>query len=89
MKNLGGLKYFLGIKVTWLNQGIFISQREYVLDLLVETWMLDCKPTETSMIQNYGLGEYSNKYSQTKKDISALWESLSTCLIHDQILPML
>lgn len=43
MKNLGGLKYFLGIKVALSNQGIFLSQRKYVLDLLAEIGMLDCK----------------------------------------------
>ena len=35
MKNLGGLKYFLGIEVARSSQGIFLSQRKYVLDLLV------------------------------------------------------
>src|SRR6187200_855126 len=34
MKNLGRLKYFLGIEVLRSKQGIFISQKKYVLDLL-------------------------------------------------------
>lgn len=34
MKNLGKLKYFLGVEVAYSKQGIFISQRKYVLDLL-------------------------------------------------------
>lgn len=34
--------------------------RKYVLDLLSETSMLDCKPINTSIEQNYRLGEYSN-----------------------------
>jgi len=33
MKNLGGLKYFLWIEVARLRQGIFLSQRKYVLNL--------------------------------------------------------
>ena len=41
MKDLGRLKYFLGIEVLRSNKGIFISQRKYVLDLLAETGMLD------------------------------------------------
>ncbi|KAK3007336.1 hypothetical protein RJ639_016752 [Escallonia herrerae] len=41
MKNLGGLKYFLGIEVSRSTQGIFLSQRKYVLDLLAETGMLE------------------------------------------------
>ncbi|BBH02251.1 transposable element gene [Prunus dulcis] len=37
MKDLGGLKYFLGIEVARSQQGIFLSQRKYVLDLLTDT----------------------------------------------------
>jgi len=44
MKNLGGLKFFLGIKVARSQRGIFLFQRKYVLDLLAEVGLLDCKP---------------------------------------------
>ncbi|KAB2601658.1 hypothetical protein D8674_002663 [Pyrus ussuriensis x Pyrus communis] len=37
MKDLGGLKYFLGIEIAWSQEGIYLSQRKYVLDLLSET----------------------------------------------------
>ncbi|KAK2983051.1 hypothetical protein RJ640_001868 [Escallonia rubra] len=37
MKDLGPLKYFLGIEVSRSNKGIFLSQRKYDLDLLRET----------------------------------------------------
>ena len=37
MKDLSGLKYFLGIEVLCSNKGIFISQRKYIMDLLAET----------------------------------------------------
>ena len=40
MKKLEGLKYFLGIKVDLSSQGIFLSQRKYVLNFLSETGML-------------------------------------------------
>ena len=36
MKQLGDLKYFLGIKVSRSKHGIFLSQRKHVLDLLAE-----------------------------------------------------
>ena len=42
-KDLGKLKYFLGIKIAQSNSGVVISQRKYVLDILEETSMLDCK----------------------------------------------
>lgn len=56
MKNLGGLKYFLGIKVARSRERIFLSQRKYVLDLLSEVGLLDCKPADTPIIQNHKLG---------------------------------
>ena len=34
IKELEKLKYFLGIKVTYSTQGIFITQQKYVTDLL-------------------------------------------------------
>ncbi|KAK2980072.1 hypothetical protein RJ640_028801 [Escallonia rubra] len=48
-KDLGQLKYFLGIEVTRSKKGIFLSQRRYVLDLLVETGKAGAKPCNTPM----------------------------------------
>lgn len=53
MKDLGQLKYFLGIEVAYSKQGIFISQRKYVLDLLQETGKLGCKPASVPIEQNH------------------------------------
>jgi reverse transcriptase-like protein len=55
MKDLGMLKYFLENEVLRSNKGIFISQKKYVLDLLAETGMMDCKRIETPMMVNHGL----------------------------------
>ncbi|KAL5540403.1 hypothetical protein UlMin_042426 [Ulmus minor] len=55
MKQLGDLKYFLGIEVARSNNDIFLSQRKYILDLLTETGMLGCKPTKTPIEQNHKL----------------------------------
>jgi hypothetical protein len=67
MKNLGGLKYFLGIEVARSNKGIFLSQRNYILDLLAEVGMLDCKPADTPMIQNHKLGIDPNQSPANKE----------------------
>lgn len=61
MKNLGGLKYFLGIEVARSRQGIFLSQRKYVLDLLTEAGMLGCKPVDTPIVQSHRLKEYPDQ----------------------------
>nr|GEU43753.1 putative reverse transcriptase, RNA-dependent DNA polymerase [Tanacetum cinerariifolium] len=55
MKDLGNLKYFLGIKVLRSPKGIFICQKKYILDLLVEIGMINCKPADTSMMVNQKL----------------------------------
>uniref|UniRef100_A0A3Q7IYB3 Reverse transcriptase Ty1/copia-type domain-containing protein n=1 Tax=Solanum lycopersicum TaxID=4081 RepID=A0A3Q7IYB3_SOLLC len=47
IKDLGQLKYFLGIKVSRSKKGIFLFQRKYILDLLLETGKLAAKPCST------------------------------------------
>ena len=54
-KDLGKLKYFLGIEVTQSNSGVVISQRKYILDILTDTGMLDCKHVDTPMDPNIKL----------------------------------
>ncbi|BBN70342.1 hypothetical protein Prudu_1459S001500 [Prunus dulcis] len=44
MKYLGSLKYFLGM--------------EYVMDLLADTEMFDCKPADTPTVENHKLERY-------------------------------
>jgi hypothetical protein len=46
-KDLGRLRYILGIEVAQSQAGIAISLRKYVLDILEETRMLDCKSVDT------------------------------------------
>jgi len=55
IKDLGSLKYFLGIEVARSKHGIFISQRKYILDLLKETGMLKCKATDNPVEVNVKL----------------------------------
>ncbi|CAM8937083.1 unnamed protein product [Rhodiola kirilowii] len=51
-KDLGALKYFLGIEVTRCKKGIFLSQRKYFLDLLLETGKSEARPCSAPMIPN-------------------------------------
>jgi len=68
MKDLGKLKYFLGIEVAYSRQGIFISQRKYIFDLLKETGKLGCKNTGVPIEQNHrnGNDEESPKVEKTQ-----------------------
>ncbi|KAL6203666.1 hypothetical protein ACLB2K_027366 [Fragaria x ananassa] len=62
MKDLGNLKYFLGIEVARNKDCIILSQRNtYVLDLLAKTGMLDCTPVDTLIIQNHRIIEYPDQ----------------------------
>ena len=54
-KDLGPLQYFLGIEVAQSSSSVVISQRKYVLDILTETGMLDCRPSDTPMDPNIKL----------------------------------
>nr|KYP52093.1 hypothetical protein KK1_026003 [Cajanus cajan] len=56
MKDLGKLKYFLGIEVVYSKYEIFISQRKYVLDLLKETRKLGCRTSTVPIEQNHRIG---------------------------------
>ena len=47
IKDLGALKYFLGLEIAYSKKGIFLNQRKYVLDLLQETGKLGVKPVDT------------------------------------------
>ena len=51
-KDLGMLKYFLGIEVMRRKQKILLSQRKYMLDLLSKTGKLGAKLCSTPMTLN-------------------------------------
>jgi hypothetical protein len=47
IKDLGNLRYFLGLKISRPLNGILINQRKYSLDLLDDIDTLASKPTST------------------------------------------
>ena len=47
MKDLGPLHHFLGISVAQHSDGLFMSQRQYTLDILERAGMTDCKSCST------------------------------------------
>jgi len=52
MNDLGFMSYFLSIEVSQRNDGIFISQKKYIEDLLKKFKMYGCKPVSTPLVTN-------------------------------------
>ena len=61
IKDLGPLRYFLGMEVAKSRKGTVVSQRKYTLDLLKEISMLSNKLANIPMDQN------------KKNEIGTLW----------------
>ena len=55
MKDLGELRYFLGIEVIKSPKGIWLLQRQYALNKLAEYGMTGCKPISIPLEQNVKL----------------------------------
>jgi hypothetical protein len=84
IKDLGDLKYFLGIKISQSKKGIFISQRKYALEILKDSGVLGAKPVNFPMEQNTKLsdaGDLLKDPSQYRR----LMGRLIYLLLHDRI----
>jgi hypothetical protein len=47
MTDMGSLHHFLGVSVQRQSDSLFLSQRQYMLDILERAGMLNCKPCST------------------------------------------
>ena len=59
IKDLGSLKYFLGLEIARNKTNISLTQRKYALEVLKETGMTSCKPVQTPMEQQLKLSKGS------------------------------
>ena len=55
VKQLGPLKYFLGIEFARSSEGILMTQKKYILELLEETKHINCHTNETPIEANHKL----------------------------------
>ncbi|MCO5580368.1 hypothetical protein L7F22_034235 [Adiantum nelumboides] len=55
MRDLGELRYFLGIEMIHNEGGVWLSQKKYGLDMLMKYGMADCKPISTPLDQIFKL----------------------------------
>ena len=84
VKNLGPIKYFLGIKVAHSSKGIIFSHQKYTLDLLTETSFTNCQPAKTPIEVKYGLKWIENELEANigsyQRLVGKLINLLHTCL---------
>ena len=55
IKDLGAVKYFLGIEVARSKTGFYLCQRKYATNIVNEVGLLGCKPAGSPIDQNHKL----------------------------------
>ena len=78
MSLLRELNLFLGLHISQLNDGIFISQSKYIKEMLKKYGMEDCKPISTPMITGCKL----SKDDESKEVDQKLYRSMIGNLVY-------
>ena len=78
MSDLGELSYFLGLQISRLHDGLFISQKKYDVDLLEKFNMLECKSAPTP----FQSGSKLTKECISKKVDATLYRQLVGTLVY-------
>ena len=82
IKDLGLLKYFLGIEVVNIDGGVCLSQRKYCMELLHEFGMLGCKPVKTPLEANLVVNSEGDRFDDNVVDNITEFQKLVGKLIY-------
>ncbi|CAL1371101.1 unnamed protein product [Linum trigynum] len=77
VRDLGKLKYFLGLEIARSSAGISVTQRKYCLDLLTDTGFLSSKPTKTPSDMKTRLSQFNDEESEDPYEYKSLVGRLS------------
>ena len=78
MSLLGELNFFLGLQISQLDDGVFISQSKNIKEMLNKFGMEYCKPVSTPMIIGYKL----SKDDESKEVDQRLYRSMIGSLLY-------
>jgi hypothetical protein len=73
---LGELSFFLGLQIRQSNQGIFISQTKYIIEMLKRFGMEHCKPVITLMQNSCKLSKHDDSKSTYQRQYMPIIGSL-------------
>ena len=76
MSLLGELSFFLGLQIRQRNQEIFISQTNYIIEMLKRFGMEDCKPFITLMQTSCKLRKYDDSKFTDQRQYRSMIDSL-------------
>lgn len=76
LRDLGALKYFLGLEIARSSDDISLCQHKYALELLTSEDMLLCRPSSVPMVPNLKLSKSDGELLDTHGTIPSLgWSS--------------
>ncbi|GJR87878.1 ribonuclease H-like domain-containing protein [Tanacetum coccineum] len=87
IKDLGKLKYFLGIEVVDTDKGICLNQEKYVLDLLSEYGMLACKPAKTPLMSKLVISNEASENDPLLENITDYQKLMGKLIYLTNIIP--
>lgn len=86
MKDLGEVKYCLGLHVQREKGSIYIDQKKYITEVLNKYGMADCKPVMTPMDVNLKFKEKSEETTETEEEKEFLkrvpYQEIIGCLLY-------